>query len=72
MNALLMYSDYDHLQGHGQLSHTPCDVKFHLYIPIDSTIPYAVFTSHGKHKHPPPESSKTPTKIWQEISQLIG
>lgn len=41
-------------------------------IPIDPIkCPYALFTSHGIHTHPPPPPSKAPKAILLEIAELI-
>jgi hypothetical protein len=48
-----------------------CEVKWNFYIPIDFTIPFILFTSHGIHSHPPPPPKKTPQDIVQGILDVL-
>lgn len=62
----------DHPQGQGKLEHRDCSVEFYILTPVDlDEHPYLLFTSVGKHEHPPPPPSKTPVEIMDQVIKLI-
>lgn len=50
----------------------PCKVRFTVFIPDDlEKAPFIAFTSHGKHVHPPPPATKTPTEVLKELAAVV-
>lgn len=57
-----------------QLVQLPCDVKFVAYQPIEefrTACPYILVISSGVHTHPIPLPEKTPTRVRQEVFNLL-
>lgn len=49
-----------------------CGVKFEIIIPHDlDKLPYALIISTGKHIHPPPPPTITPTAMVNSLVNLI-
>ena len=49
-----------------------CNVQFRLFRPLDLiACPYIIWTSHGKHLHPPSPPSRTPVELINGLIQTI-
>ena len=49
-----------------------CKVIFNYLVPDDlHKTPYVIFTSHGKHTHPPPPPTKPPAELMMSVINLI-
>ncbi|KAJ7747876.1 hypothetical protein B0H14DRAFT_2541606 [Mycena olivaceomarginata] len=74
-----LYCPHDHRDDEWhlvqpQLVQLPCDVKFVTYQPIEefrTACPYILVISSGVHTHPIPLPEKTPTRVRQEVFNLL-
>lgn len=61
-----------HVQNNNKYQKVPCCVEMAFAIPEDiNTHPWAFLWVKGSHAHPPPPPTRTPNRIFKQVSTLM-